>query len=308
MLLASAPVGRAIGLGRAVLNESRKGLAEAAWANGHYAVGAELWRRGRLQMGPAGVTLFAAWLALMVAVPHAARSGVASALPVAVSLAVAAQTGLVLRLLLSTWRPRKVIAVCAAALALAWCLEYAGLRTGWPFGEYAYTKWLGPRIGGVPVQVPAAWLMMLPLGWGVAETVTGYLDDARAPGRSWRRFAAFALISGLAVTAWDLFLDPQMVAWNAWQWKTPGVYFGIPMLNFAGWTCAAALITSVLFLFMKPKALPIESLLAVYTATWLLETVGLAFFFGLPAAAAAGFAAMGGFAAAAWLSHLRRWK
>jgi hypothetical protein len=51
--------------------------------------------------------------------------------------------------------------------------------------------------------VPLAWLMMLPPAWAVARLVAG------GPG------IAFILTAALAFTAWDLFLDPQMVAWGA---------------------------------------------------------------------------------------------
>ncbi|MEZ4635217.1 MAG: carotenoid biosynthesis protein [Caldilineaceae bacterium] len=101
----------------------------------------------------------------------------------------------------------------------------------------------------------------------------------------------FALFSGLAITAWDLFLDPQMVAWQLWVWETPGGYFGIPWVNYAGWLLTGVLITLV----VRPAQLPVLPLIMVYVTTWLLESIGLAFFFGLPGPAAVGFVGMGVF-------------
>jgi putative membrane protein len=71
------------------------------------------------------------------------------------------------------------------------------------FGTYHYTDALAPLVGGVPAAIPVAWLMMLPPAWAVAYAATGQ-------ARGWR----FVFVSGLAFTTWDLFLNPQMVAWG----------------------------------------------------------------------------------------------
>ncbi len=37
------------------------------------------------------------------------------------------------------------------------------------------------------------------------------------------------------MTAWDLAMDPMMVAGNHWVWEQPGAYFGVPLHNYWGW-------------------------------------------------------------------------
>ena len=37
------------------------------------------------------------------------------------------------------------------------------------------------------------------------------------------------------MTAWDLAMDPMMVAGGHWVWEQPGAYFGIPLQNYWGW-------------------------------------------------------------------------
>jgi uncharacterized membrane protein len=37
------------------------------------------------------------------------------------------------------------------------------------------------------------------------------------------------------MTAWDLAMDPMMVAGGHWVWDQPGAYFGIPVHNYIGW-------------------------------------------------------------------------
>ena len=107
---------------------------------------------------------------------------------------------------------------------------------------------------------------------------------------------AFVAVSALAFTAWDLFLDPQMVHWGLWVWDAPGAYFGIPLINFAGWLLVAALIT----VFARPPALPAKPLLVIYTLTWLIESVGQVVFWRLYGPAPWGFIAMGVFVWLAW--------
>lgn len=101
------------------------------------------------------------------------------------------------------------------------------------------------------------------------------------------------------MTAWDLFLDPQMVAWGLWVWTQPGGYFDIPWINFLGWLLASALITAV----VRPGPLPTRPLMLIYGITWLLESLGLLFFWGLPGPALVGFAGMGSLL---WLAFMKR--
>lgn len=43
-----------------------------------------------------------------------------------------------------------------------------------------------------------------------------------------------------------------MVAWGYWVWENPGLYFGIPLVSFAGWLLALALLTWVARLLRPP--------------------------------------------------------
>src|SRR5690242_15259496 len=56
----------------------------------------------------------------------------------------------------------------AAAGALGFAAELAGVATGRPFGRYAYSDKLGPRVAGVPLLAAAAWAMMARPAWVTA--------------------------------------------------------------------------------------------------------------------------------------------
>lgn len=226
--------------------------------------------------------LLVLWLLSMIAVPIVRWVVSDDALPWAVSLSVVIQAAAVLTALWQSWGARRVGRAILLLLPLAWLLEFVGSSTGLPFGHYQYTERLLPQVGHVPLLIPLAWLMMLPCAWAVAEIISG-------ASRGWR----FVVLSALVFTAWDLFLDPQMVLWGFWVWEQPGGYFGIPWLNFGGWFVGAALFTWLASRLVRVHGLPIQPLLFVYTATWLLETAGLFFFWELPGPATVGFLVMG---------------
>lgn len=171
--------------------------------------------------------------------------------------------------------------------------EAVGVHTGIPFGEYAYTGALGGEILGVPVVVPLAWIMM---GW------PAFIVARRLTGRSsW----AVPLLGAYALTAWDVFLDPQMVDAGYWRWSSPhpalpGVD-AIPLTNFVGWLLVSALMMAVLSVAIgrrepasmtdcrAAELLPLVAYLWVYASSVIAHLV----FFGRPPVALVGGLVMG---------------
>ncbi len=230
--------------------------------------------------------LIAGWTLTMIGIPILRWVAGDAALPWAVMVSVMLLAAAVLTILWAAWGGKRTLITAAIVAVSAWAVEWIGSTTGIPFGDYHYTDRLIPQIGHVPVVIPLAWLMMLPPAWAVGAAITGRFGG-------WR----FVLVSALAFTAWDLFLDPQMVDWGFWVWDQPGGYFGIPWVNFVGWTLSAALLT----VLARPKALPLPPLIAIYAITWALQSIGLAFFWGMPGPALVGAAAMGLFL---WLARI----
>lgn len=244
----------------------------------------------RLGLTVPAAALFAAWLAGMIALPIALWLGGPIILPTMLSMTVTLQAALVIMLLGRAWAAIPTLRTVIVIALLAWLAEAVGSATGLPFGRYHYTPRLQPQLAGVPLLIPLAWLMMLPPAWAVAHLIT----------RRWSG-PAFVAAAALAMTTWDMFLDPQMVRWDFWRWAQPGGYFGIPWLNFAGWLLIAALITAL----VRPRPLPFAPLFLIYSLTWLLETGGLIFFWGLPGPGLAGFAGMGIMVGLGWMNQAR---
>jgi putative membrane protein len=105
-------------------------------------------------------------------------------------------------------------------------------------------------------------------------------------------------VGAVALTAWDLFLDPQMAAEGFWRWPGGGRYRGIPLTNFAGWLLSSVAVMAVLESLLPPSD-PDPALVAEYAAMSAMETVGFGAFFGDRLVAAVGGAAMLPLAAAA---------
>ena len=50
----------------------------------------------------------------------------------------------------------------------------------------------------------------------------------------------------------DLVLDPLAVSEKRWGWELPGVYYGIPILNFFGWLLVPLLILLIFQYYFTP--------------------------------------------------------
>lgn len=241
-------------------------------------------------LSPVTAFLLTGWLLTMIGVPILRWVWGETALRYGVITSVCLLVGAVTTLLIQQWGGWRTVRVISTVVILAWALEFLGHTTGYPFGSYDYTSALQPQLGGVPLLIPLAWLMLLPAAWGVSQAITGETQGIR-----------FVLVSAGAFTAWDFFLDPQMVGWGYWVWDTPGGYFGIPWVNFLGWFLGSAFLTAA----ARPTALPQGPLLLIYIVTWFLQSIGQALFWQMPGPAAVGCLAMGFFIAIALLQQQR---
>lgn len=126
------------------------------------------------------------------------------------------------------WRWLPGLAV-AGGLSLG--AELLGTSTGFPFSAYRYTELLGYRVAGlVPLLIPFSWFMMAFPSYVIAHGMV----DARVA--RWG-------IGALLLTTWDLTLDPAMSSLTRyWVWETPGPYYGMPLVNLAGWFATGVVI------------------------------------------------------------------
>lgn len=194
------------------------------------------------------------------------------------------------------WGPARAVAAFGAAVMTGYAAEVIGVRTGFPFGAYRYSDVLWPQVAGVPVVVALAWGGMGLAAYAVAAAVV--------PAGGWARVCAGAG----ALTAWDLFLDPQMVRLGLWTWAEDGFYRHIPLTNYAGWLLVSALVMLLVGRVAGDAGSGRRGLLALYTVMAVMETIAFAAVFHPPdlLVAAAGGITMGAFAAPAWRRSWQR--
>ena len=156
---------------------------------------------------------------------------------------------------------RQAFAIFAAAFTISLGAELAGTTTGFPFGPYSYTTQLGYLIGGrVPFNIPTSWFFMLYASLAICGRLLA-VDDSRR-GR-WR----WALVAAFVLTAWDVSMDPAMVATTHWLWHLPpaagasavqriflsDLFYGMPLTNWLGWLLTGCVVARVMLEIVPPS-------------------------------------------------------
>jgi uncharacterized membrane protein len=88
--------------------------------------------------------------------------------------------------------------------------------------------------------------LVIPLSWFMMAIPSFHFALKAAPGRGpW----VHILLGAVILTLWDLALDPAMsYATPYWRWEVEGAYYGMPMVNLAGWLFTSVLIMGALVL------------------------------------------------------------
>jgi len=128
---------------------------------------------------------------------------------------------------------RRTLFFFLAATLISATAELTGTKTGWPFGGYEYTGFLGLKLAGrVPYTVPLSWFYM---GFASFLLACKIVQTARVKNE-----LLWSIVLGAwLLMAWDLVLDPamasdKMTVMHFWVWKEHGPYFGMPLRNLAG--------------------------------------------------------------------------
>ena len=120
--------------------------------------------------------------------------------------------------------PRKTVPVLLVLGIIPAAVEALAILTGFPYGHFTYSERMGPLLFGlVPPSLVFAYLPILLGSIAVASQIehTNRL-----------RFTLIATVINLMI---DLVIDPASVSNGFWAWKTPGLYYGVPLVNFLGW-------------------------------------------------------------------------
>ncbi len=145
--------------------------------------------------------------------------------------------------------------IIASLSLFAYGIESLGVLSGWPYGAFHYGKALGPLIfETVPLMLPFTYI---PLVLGSAALVRSLSADRRR--RIW--------LAALALTAFDLLLDPGATKLGFWIWHDSGIYYGVPSSNFLGWLLSSYLVMRLLD-WLSPKTLKFRHPYFAFTYFW----------------------------------------
>ena len=153
------------------------------------------------------------------------------------------------------WRRTAVFSVIAYVVAFA--AEFSSTRTGIPFGLYHYIDVTRDRelwISNVPFWDSLSFTFLCYLGWRLGVLLHApmlvtrsdvQVMDTQEIAASWR-----VCLSGALLMTWlDVVIDPLTVHGDRWflgrmyYYPEGGIYFGVPLSNFAGWFVVGAVTT-----------------------------------------------------------------
>src|SRR6185369_13789223 len=144
---------------------------------------------------------------------------------------------------------RRAALFSAIAYVVAFAAEFSSTRNGFPFGLYHYIDTTRDRelwIANVPFWDSLSFTFLCYLGWrlGVllyAPLVIGpgtfQVAETRRIATSWR----VAIVGAMLMTWLDVVIDPLSLLGDRWflgkiyYYPNGGIYFGVPLSNFAGW-------------------------------------------------------------------------
>ncbi|MFB6205550.1 MAG: bisanhydrobacterioruberin hydratase [Haloglomus sp.] len=122
--------------------------------------------------------------------------------------------------------------------AYSYAIEYVGVKTGVPYGNFEYGVELGPMLlGTVPVGLPVFFFPLVVNAYLLCLLLLGRRAD--------RALVRLPSVVGV-VLLMDLVLDPGAVALTFWTYDPAGAYYGVPWSNYAGWILSATVAVGTL--------------------------------------------------------------
>lgn len=131
-------------------------------------------------------------------------------------------------------RTLRTLGAVAVVMLVCFLSVASGAYSGFPFGEFAFTSKLGPKVWDVPLLVPLLWLAVLIPGWVASERILQFKH---------------VVVASIVVTAFDAVLELGADSLDLWHWKG-----GVPTeLNYISWFLISALCFTTLKSIAREK-------------------------------------------------------
>jgi putative membrane protein len=186
----------------------------------------------------------------------------------------------------------RTLAFMGAVWPVAWVAEFASTRVGVPFGLYHYTETTRGRelfLANVPFFDSLSFVFLAYAAFCLARLVL-------RRGRTAVSRPRLALAAGVLMMLLDVVIDPLAVRGDRWflgrifYYPDGGVYFGVPLSNFAGWVIVGAVGVGIYLAATGPAAegrpgpglalyyavLAFNLIVTVWIGEWVLAAAGIA--------------------------------
>ena len=193
------------------------------------------------------------------------------------------------------WGWQRSLLYLITGYVLAWLAEYSSIHTGFPFGLYAYIS--QPTIDkelwvkGVPFMDSLSFVFLTFAGLQTARLVVeplalgpkGSFDIRWADARRIPNWKVW-ILAGLLTMGLDVIIDPLALRGDRWflgqiySYPHGGVYFGVPLTNFAGW---ALLAWTILGVFLLAERLVLHQILPTWRSHIADAILGVGLFVGV---------------------------
>lgn len=142
------------------------------------------------------------------------------------------------------WKRGLLILVSLGFYALL--IESSAIHTGFPYGDFIYNDLLGGKVFGLtPWTVAFAWPPIILLTYWFARV----RHEKNEKFKIWFSTAFDAMLI-------DLVLDPAAVNLGFWNWREPGFFYGVPIVNFLGWLLSCFIGAIILHYLWGDKKVP----------------------------------------------------
>jgi uncharacterized membrane protein len=119
----------------------------------------------------------------------------------------------------------RAVSSFVAVLLIIFLCAASGANFGFPFGDFAFTDSLGPKVLDVPLVLLFTWMAILIPAWAAAGRFLRYKH---------------VVVASIVVTAFDAVLEFAADSLDLWHWKgglptelNPLSWFGIAYLSFS---------------------------------------------------------------------------
>jgi putative membrane protein len=155
---------------------------------------------------------------------------------------------------------KRALLFCLAGYSIAWLSEYSSIHNGIPYGHYFYIEQTKGReiwVFGVPLIDSMSYVFLAYASYSVALIVSApvmllkrklYILETRAI----RNSPFVTMLGAILFVYLDIIIDPVALVGNRWflgqlyGYPERGVYFGVPISNFAGWLVVGFLMIGAL--------------------------------------------------------------